>query len=181
MALSSQNKFGSGLYRPLAEINVTPLVDVMLVLLISFMVTAPMLASGLKVDLPQAKQAQRLDPKDPVVIAVAKDGRLWLGSEEIAKDKLIDALRSKLEGDLNRTIHLRGDKQAAYGDIVAIMDLLAANGLTHIAIVADAREKAETGHTKQVPGQPDEPTPLTQKAAPEAPRQNPSAEEAAPR
>jgi len=181
MALSSQNKFGSGLYRPLAEINVTPLVDVMLVLLIIFMVTAPMLSSGLKVDLPQAKQAQRLDPKDPVVIAVAKDGTLSLGSEEIAKDKLIDALHGKLEGDLNRTIHLRGDKQAAYGDIVAIMDLLAANGLIHIAILADAREKTNTGPTNPAPALPDEPTPLARATAPEASVQTPSAGEAAPK
>jgi len=181
MALSSQNKIGSGLYRPLAEINVTPLVDVMLVLLIIFMVTAPMLSSGLKVDLPQAKQAQRLDLKDPVVIAVAKDGRLSLGSEEIAKDKLIGALRAKLAGDNSRTIHLRGDKLAAYGDIVAIMDLLAANGLTHIAIVADAREKAEAGRTKPAPAPPDEPTPLAPASAPEAAIQDPSAGEAAPK
>lgn len=142
MAFSQQGRIG-GLYRPLADINVTPLVDVMLVLLVIFMVTAPMLASGLKVDLPQAKQAQRLNPKEPVVITLAKEGKLSLGSEEIGKDQLIDALRSRLEGDNSRTIHLRGDKQASFGDIVTIINLLAANGLTHIAILADARAKGD--------------------------------------
>ena len=67
MAFSNRSLGGSGLHRPLADINVTPLVDVMLVLLIVFMVTAPMLATGLKVDLPQAKAAQTVNPKDPIV------------------------------------------------------------------------------------------------------------------
>ena len=73
MALSPR-KIGEGLYQPLADINVTPLVDVMLVLLIIFMVTAPMLATGIKVNLPSAKTAQPLENKEPVVVAVAKDG-----------------------------------------------------------------------------------------------------------
>jgi biopolymer transport protein TolR len=138
-----QSKSGNGLYRPLAEINVTPLVDVMLVLLIIFMVTAPMLASGMKVNLPQARQAQPLDPKEPVVITLGKDGTLTLGNDEIERDKLIDTVLEKLGNDTTRVIHLRGDKEAFYGDVVTIMDLLASNGLTHIAIVADPHIKIE--------------------------------------
>jgi len=140
---------GGGLYQPQADINVTPLVDVMLVLLIIFMVTAPMLATGLKVELPQAKQAQPLNPKEPIVVTIAKEGKLSLGSDETSKDQLIGAIKAKLDGDLTRTLHLRGDKDVPFGDIVAIMDLLASNGLTHIAIVADARAKPDTGLPKQ--------------------------------
>ena len=73
MAMSPR-KIGEGLYQPLADINVTPLVDVMLVLLIIFMVTAPMLAAGIKVNLPSAKTAQPLENKQPVIVVVAKDG-----------------------------------------------------------------------------------------------------------
>ena len=80
MALSPR-KIGEGLYQPLADINVTPLVDVMLVLLIIFMVTAPMLATGIKVNLPSAKTAQPLENKEPVVVVVAKDGSLSVGKE----------------------------------------------------------------------------------------------------
>ena len=134
----------AGLYRPLADINVTPLVDVMLVLLVIFMVTAPMLATGLKVDLPQAKKAQPLDPKKPIVVTVGKDGGLSIGDEETTKDALVAAVLRASEGDPTRIIHLRGDRQAVYGDVVAVMDLLAQNGMTHLAIVADAREKAES-------------------------------------
>ena len=74
-------KIGEGLYQPLAEINVTPLVDVMLVLLIIFMVTAPMLAAGIKVNLPGAKTAQPLESKDPVIVAVTKDGAVSVGKD----------------------------------------------------------------------------------------------------
>ncbi|WP_020176353.1 ExbD/TolR family protein [Methyloferula stellata] len=143
MAMMSP-KSARGLYRPLAEINVTPLVDVMLVLLIIFMVTAPMLASGMKVNLPQAKQIQPLDQKAPVIVTVGKDKSLSLGPDIIEQDKLIDAIHEKLGSDTTQIIHLRGDKDAAYGDVVAIMDLLASNGLTHIAIVADPHTKADT-------------------------------------
>ena len=79
----SANKSGPGLHRPLADINVTPLVDVMLVLLIVFMITAPMLTTGLKMDLPQARSAVTLKPKPPLVISVTKEGKfalIWMNS-----------------------------------------------------------------------------------------------------
>jgi biopolymer transport protein ExbD len=154
MAFSSQGKSGNGLYQPLADINVTPLVDVMLVLLIVFMITAPMLASGMKVNLPQAKSAQPLNPKEPVVITVSKDGKLALGADDVLQDHLIETVQGKVEGDKTHIIHIRGDKDAAYGDVVAIMDLLAANGLTHIAIVSDPRAKADKAKTETKPDAP---------------------------
>ena len=78
-------KIGEGLYQPLAEINVTPVVDVMLVLLIIFMVTAPMLATGIKVNLPSAKTAQPLENKQPVVVVVAKDGAVSVGKDPVSQ------------------------------------------------------------------------------------------------
>jgi biopolymer transport protein ExbD/biopolymer transport protein TolR len=140
MALPTRFKNnGNDLYQPLADINVTPLVDVMLVLLIIFMVTAPLLAKGVKVNLPQAKAAQPLNPKEPIVVAVGKDGKVFLGSDEIKIDGVADAVRSVLGEDLSRVVHVRGDKEAAYGDVVSVMDRLAANGITHIAILTDPK------------------------------------------
>ncbi len=81
MALPSRMRNNSDLYQPLADINVTPLVDVMLVLLIIFMVTAPLLAKGVKVNLPQAKAAQPLNQKDPIIVTVGKEGKISLGNE----------------------------------------------------------------------------------------------------
>jgi biopolymer transport protein ExbD len=152
----------NGLHRPLADINVTPLVDVMLVLLIIFMVTAPMLAAGMKVDLPQAKQAQPLDPKEPVVVTLGKDNNLMLGNEPIVRDILIEAIRAKLSDDKTQPIHLRGDKGALYGDVVAVMDLLASHGLTRIAIVADTRippNEAPAQTAAKTPAEPPSPSP----------------------
>jgi biopolymer transport protein TolR len=134
-------KIGEGLYQPLAEINVTPLVDVMLVLLIIFMVTAPMLATGIKVNLPHARTAEPLESKDPVVVVVARDGAVSVGKDSVARDQLASAVKAKLGGS-NGVVQLRGDKEAAYGDVVSVMDDLAANGLTRIAIVSSGRPAA---------------------------------------
>ncbi len=87
---------GEGLYQPQADINVTPLVDVMLVQLIIFMVTAPLLATGVKVELPQARAAQPLNPKEPVVVTVGKDGKVFLGPDEIPAEMLVDASLARI-------------------------------------------------------------------------------------
>jgi biopolymer transport protein ExbD/biopolymer transport protein TolR len=138
MAIGSPRR-GNGLYEPVADINVTPLVDVMLVLLIVFMITAPLLAAGMRVDLPQARSAQPLDPKEPVIVTVAKDGKIYLGQDPISVEELPRAVRARLAGDQTRAIHVRGDREVVYGDIVGIMDRLAQNGLVKIALVANAR------------------------------------------
>ncbi len=146
-----QNDSRPGFFRPQAEINVTPFVDVMLVLLIIFMVTAPLLATGVKVDLPQAKAAKPLDPKEPVVVAIDRDGHVALGAEQVERADLVARVKLALGDDLGRTVHLRGDKDAAFGQVVSVMDELAHNGVVHLAIVTDpgsraAPEKAmETG------------------------------------
>ncbi|MFI5011247.1 MAG: ExbD/TolR family protein [Hyphomicrobiales bacterium] len=128
------DKTGNSLYQPLAEINVTPLVDVMLVLLIVFMITAPLLATGMRVDLPQAK-AVPVDPQQPVIVTVRKDGTTFLGSDELPHDDLAAAIRSKLGDDKAVLIHLRGDREASYGQVVAVMDELARSGFAKIALI----------------------------------------------
>jgi biopolymer transport protein ExbD/biopolymer transport protein TolR len=135
MSFSISGPGRPGAFRPQADINVTPLVDVMLVLLIIFMVTAPLLAAGMKVDLPQARAARPLDPKEPVVIVIGKDGKIALGAEAIDPSDLVQRVKLKIGDDLNRVVHLRGDRDAAYGQIVSVMDDLATHGITHIAIL----------------------------------------------
>ena len=143
-------KIAEGLYQPLAEINVTPLVDVMLVLLIIFMVTAPMLATGIKVNLPGARAAQPLEAKDPVIVVVAKDGSVSVGKDQVSREALAATVKDKL-GQSNGVVRLRGDREASYGDVVWVMDELAANGVTRIAIVSGGR--------RSIPAQPPSPTP----------------------
>jgi biopolymer transport protein ExbD len=126
------------LYEPLADINVTPLVDVMLVLLIVFMITAPMLAAGMHVELPRASAAQPLDPKEPVVITMRKDGSLFLGETEVQREQIVESLQTKYGEDRARPIHLRGDRDVPYGEMVALIDQLAANGFMKVALLANS-------------------------------------------
>jgi biopolymer transport protein TolR len=142
MAMPSRMKNGDDLYRPLADINVTPLVDVMLVLLIIFMVTAPLLAKGVKVNLPQATSAVPLNQKDPIVVTVGKDGKISLGPDEVSADALVAGIRAQMGDDLTRVVHVRGDTEAVYGQVVAVMDRLATNGITHIAVMTNSHGKA---------------------------------------
>lgn len=125
---------------PLAEINVTPMVDVMLVLLIIFMVAAPMLSSGMKVDLPQAKSAQPTDPQNPIVLTIGADKKVTLGPDEIARPELVARIKAMM-GAESRIVHVRGDRTASYGDIVAVLDELALNGITKLSLIAN-KDKA---------------------------------------
>ena len=140
MAMSNSSGPGAaGLHRPLADINVTPLVDVMLVLLIVFMITAPMLAQGLKVDLPQAKAAKPVNPKDPIVVSIAKTGCIAIGKDDIQLADLVGVLQGKLAGDLTRVIQVKADKEVNYGSIIGVLDELATNGMVHVALVSDPK------------------------------------------
>ena len=143
MALPSRLKNNDDLYQPLADINVTPLVDVMLVLLIIFMITAPLLAKGVKVNLPQAKAAQPLNQKDPIIVTIGKDGKISLGSDATTIEALVDGVRTLMGDDLTRVVHVRGDNDAVYGEVVKVMDRLASNGITHIAIMTNSRKQAD--------------------------------------
>ena len=140
MAISSPRR-GNGIYVPVSDLNVTPLVDVMLVLLIVFMITAPLLATGMRVNLPQAKSSEPLDPREPVIVTVAKDGTIYVGQDPTTIEQLASAVRARLGHDKDRTIHVRGDREAVYGDMIAIMDRLAQVGLVKIALVANAQNQ----------------------------------------
>ena len=144
---SSSVSRSNGAYRVQAEINVTPLVDVMLVLLIIFMVTAPMMAAGLHVNLPQAKAAAKLDPKPTVVLTYQRDGRVELDGQTYALAELLPAVEAKLGEDRTQAIHLRADREASYGDIVALLDLLATHGMTRLAVLTGkpGKDAADSG------------------------------------
>jgi biopolymer transport protein ExbD/biopolymer transport protein TolR len=129
---------GAGRYEPVADINITPFVDVILVLLIVFMITAPLLAAGIFVDLPKARSAQPIEPSEPVIVTVTKDGKLYVGRDEVARSALVQAVRAKLGDDQTRQIYVRGDRTIIYGDIIGVMDQLALDGLTRIALLANA-------------------------------------------
>ena len=121
--------------RPMSEINVTPFVDVMLVLLIVFMVSAPLLTAGVPVDLPQAQAKPLTLDKPPITISV-KDGKIFLGEDEVAVDELVPKLTAIAKEGLDERIYVRGDRAASYGEIMKVMGTISGAGFTRIGLVA---------------------------------------------
>ena len=126
----------------LAEINVTPFIDVMLVLLIIFMVTAPMMVSGMKVDLPKAATTAPIEPVKPVVVTIGPKGELQVGDKTIEIAGLLEAIKADLAGQ-DRPIQVRGDTATPYGNVVAVLDALAGSGLPRYVL---AFERKSTKH-----------------------------------
>ena len=117
------------------EINVTPFVDVMLVLLIVFMVTAPLLTVGVPVDLPKVKASALTDQKDPIEITIKLDGTLYLGESEREVENLIPRLNAITDQNTEARIYVRGDRVVAYGRIMEIMSLINSAGYIKVALV----------------------------------------------
>ncbi len=120
----------------MSEINVTPFVDVMLVLLIVFMVTAPLLTVGVPVDLPKVKASALTDQKDPIEITIKLDGTLYLGETEVEVENLIPRLNAITDQNTEARIYVRGDRVVSYGRIMEIMSLINSVGYVKVALVA---------------------------------------------
>ncbi|HEX4303060.1 MAG TPA: protein TolR [Rhizomicrobium sp.] len=123
--------------RAMAEINVTPFVDVMLVLLLVFIVTAPLLTVGVPVDLPKTRAPTLGQDREPLAVTVARDGRIFLQKEPIAEDALVAKLTAISANGYDQRIFVRGDKAVDYGRVMEVMGLLSAAGFTHIGLVTD--------------------------------------------
>ena len=123
---------------PMAEINVTPFVDVMLVLLIIFMVTAPLLVAGVPVDLPESRANALEQDQEPVQISIDPEGRVYLGEEEVSRTALaaqLQQIATTQDPDNPRQIMLRGDKTLDYGLIMGVMGELNRAGLNRVSLV----------------------------------------------
>ena len=129
-------------YRPMSDINVTPMVDVMLVLLIIFMVTAPLLTVGIPVDLPKTDATPETNDIEPLVITVNAEGKVFLQETEIEPDILVPRLQAITANKLDTRIFVRGDKSVAYGTVVEVMGLIHAAGFTQVALIVELPEVA---------------------------------------
>ena len=125
----------------MSEINVTPFVDVMLVLLIVFMVTAPLLTVGIKVDLPKVKATALTDIKDPIEITVKLDGEVYIGESKVEIDNLIPRLNAITEQNTEARIYIRGDRVVAYGRIMEIMSIINSAGYIKVALITQNLEQ----------------------------------------
>jgi len=128
-------------YTQMSEINVTPFVDVMLVLLIVFMVTAPLLTVGIKVDLPKVKATALTDIKDPIEITVKLDGQVYIGESKVEVENLIPRLNAITEQNTEARIYIRGDRVVAYGRIMEIMSIINSAGYIKVALITQSLEQ----------------------------------------
>jgi biopolymer transport protein TolR len=128
----------SGRYRPMAEINVTPLVDVMLVLLVIFMVAAPLLTVGVPVDLPQTAAPAINEPKEPLVISVNAEGQLYLQDTQLSTDALVPRLQAITNNNPDAVLYVRGDRAINYGRVLEVMSLVSAAGFNKVSLIAES-------------------------------------------
>ena len=128
-------KLRSSKKEPISEINVTPFVDVMLVLLIVFMVTAPLLTVGIPVDLPKVKATALTDQKDPIEITVNIDGEVYIGESLVEIENLIPRINSITEQNTEARIYIRGDRVVAYGRVMEIMSIINSAGYVKVALI----------------------------------------------
>ena len=134
MLLSSRGRGKK--YRPVSEINVTPFVDVMLVLLVIFMVTAPLLAVGVPVDLPKTKASQISSEEPPLVISLQNSGKIFLQEIEITPEQIIPRLAAIKKANPNLRIFVRGDRMVPYGEVIGLMGRIQSAGFDKVALVA---------------------------------------------
>jgi len=133
-----------GRRRVMAEINVTPFVDVMLVLLIVFMVTAPLLTVGVPVDLPKTRAQALGQDREPLSVTIRNNGTIYLQNTIVPEDDLVPRLTAIAANGYDQRIFVRGDRSVDYGRVMEVMGLLSAAGFTHIGLVTDvARPKPD--------------------------------------
>ena len=128
---------------PMAEINVTPMVDVMLVLLIIFMVTAPLLTVGVPIELPKSEAQQLEGDKEPLTVTVDPEGKIFLQDTEIQLDEIVPKLTAISKNGYDERIFVRGDRRVNYGVVMRVMGTISAAGFRRIALVSDLEEKPQ--------------------------------------
>jgi TolR protein len=127
---------------PMAEMNVTPLVDVMLVLLIIFMVAAPMMVVGVPVELPKTAAPRAAAPKPPVVLTVTADGKVFLARNEVPATDLPSRLAELHKNDPEAPVYVRGDRTAPYGEVLRVMGRVTQAGITRVSLIAEVEPNA---------------------------------------
>jgi len=129
--------------RPMSDINVTPLVDVMLVLLVVFMVTAPLMTVGVQVDLPKTQAAAIQGQDEPLSITIDGKGLVYLQETPVELDQLVPRLQAIAKGALDRRIFVRGDQAVNYGKVLEVMGVVNAAGYTKVALIGNPQPQTQ--------------------------------------
>jgi biopolymer transport protein ExbD len=138
LSLPPSGEAGEDRYAPLAEINVTPMVDVMLVLLVIFMITAPLLTVGVPLDLPKSRATTLTEPKQPIIISLNREGEVFIGDERIAADDLEPRLAALAAEDSSRIVYVRSDRTNTYAQLMDTLGLVNHAGFSKVSLVAEA-------------------------------------------
>jgi biopolymer transport protein TolR len=142
MAFSFGNGGGEDDDQVMADINVTPMVDVMLVLLIIFMIAAPMLHQGIEVALPRADaQNLQMRTEDPLVLSIDREGGLYLRETQVEIEDLVEQLKVEIDARGDDSVFLKGDRDVPYGRVVEVLDVLHRGGIVHVGMVTDRPER----------------------------------------
>jgi biopolymer transport protein TolR len=150
----SRNGNGKARYRPMSEINVTPMVDVMLVLLVIFMVAAPLLTVGVPVDLPQTQAPAINQPQEPLVITVNAQGKLFLQNAAIDDDQLIPRLQAITQTNNKADIYVRADQAINYGRVMQVMGMVSAAGFDKVSLITEPVQSSAAATPSAPPKQP---------------------------
>ena len=127
--------------RPMADINVTPMVDVMLVLLIVFMVAAPLMTVGVPIDLPQTQARQMNTESKPITVSVTTDGQIFLGDTPVSEADLVAQVGAVAANGTEERIYVRGDGSATYGAVMKVMGTLSGAGYSKIGLITDQEQR----------------------------------------
>ena len=125
---------------PVSDINVTPMADVMLVLLIIFMVVTPMLQKGISVDMTKAENPRKMadaDKEDAVVVAITRDGKIFMQSDPVTLDQITPHVKDQIATKLDKTVYIKSDRMAKYGDVVEVVDNVRAAGVESLGLLTE--------------------------------------------
>ena len=147
---SVSGKTEGGRYKPqagsqMASPNVIPMADIMLVLLIIFMVVTPMLQKGKQVDLVRtdtARDMQDADKDDAIIVAITRDGNIFLGTSQVKKEDITGQIKDRISTRLDKTVYVKSDARAKYGDVVAVVDEIRSAGVDQLGLLTERNQKA---------------------------------------
>jgi biopolymer transport protein TolR len=140
-----------GSYRPMSDINVTPMVDVMLVLLVVFMVTAPLLTVGVPVDLPKTQATQMVGQDEPLVITLNAEGKLFIQETAVDIESLVPLLRAITANKAETRIFVRGDRMIPYGRVMEVMGTVNQAGFNRVALITESPSAGGTPSRRNEP------------------------------
>jgi TolR protein len=138
LSLPPSGEAGEDRYQPLSEINVTPMVDVMLVLLVIFMVTAPLLTVSVPIDLPKSTVTTLTEPKKPIIVSLNRSGEVFIGNEPIDPSGLEQRLANLAAEDPSRIVYVRGDQTISYAQLMDVLGMVNRAGFSKVSLVAEA-------------------------------------------